>query len=159
MTDRVLHRAGPADLDDLLALAREFCRLRQHAFDPDRVLVGLRPLLADDALGQVWLVDDPEHPGERAGYAVLTWGWSVAAGGRECLLDELHVRARGNELATRVLAVLLDEAQAAGAARILLDTEAHDRKAREFFGAAGFDLTDAVRMSLQLQGQPIPPRA
>ena len=88
-----------------LALAREFCRLRQHAFDPDRVLVGLRPLLADDTLGQVWLVDDPEHPGERAGYAVLTWGWSVAAGGRECLLDELHVRARGNELATRVLAV------------------------------------------------------
>ena len=83
----------------------------------------------------------------------------MAAGGRECLLDELHVRARGNELATRVLAALLDEAQAAGAVKVLLDTEAHDRRAREFFGAAGFDLTDSVRMSLPLPGQPIRPRA
>jgi GNAT superfamily N-acetyltransferase len=145
-----IRRAGPDDVDEVLALAREFRHLRQHAFDLDRVLAGLRPLLADDALGQVWLVDDPEHPGERAGYAVLTWGWSLASGGRECLLDELHLRARGNKLATRVLAALLDEAQAAGAAKVVLDTEAHDRRAREFFGAAGFDLTDSVRMSLWL---------
>jgi ribosomal protein S18 acetylase RimI-like enzyme len=149
---KVLHRAGPDDLDELLALAREFCHLKQHAFDLDRVLAGLPPLLADDTLGQVWLVEDPEHPGERAGYAVLTWSWSLTSGGRECSVDELHVRARGNELATHVLAGLLDEAQAAGAVSVVLDTEAHDRRAREFFGAAGFDLTDSVRMSTRLPG-------
>jgi len=146
----VLHRAGPDDLDGLVALAQAFCHLRQHRFDLDRVRAGLRPLLADDTLGQVWFVEDPEHPGERAGYAVLTWGWSVASGGRECSVDELHLRARGNELATRVLAALLDEAQDAGAVKVLIETEAHDRRVREFFGAADFDLTDSVFMSLLL---------
>jgi GNAT superfamily N-acetyltransferase len=146
----VLHRAGPGDLEALVALAHRFCLLGQHAFDRDRVIGGLRPLLADDTLGQVWLVHDPEHPGEARGYAVLTWGWSVAAGGRECRLEELHVRAHGNGLATQVLAAILDEAQDAGAVKVLIETEAHDRRVREFFGAADFDLTDSVFMSLPL---------
>ncbi len=133
-----------------MALAHRFCLLGQHAFDRDRVIGGLRPLLADDTLGQVWLVDDPEHPGEVCGYGVLTWGWSLAAGGRECRLEELHLRARGNALAARVLAALLDEAQDAGAVKVVLETEAHDRRVREFFGAADFDLTDSVFMSLRL---------
>jgi GNAT superfamily N-acetyltransferase len=142
----VLRRAGPSDVDDLVALVDAFCHLRQHPFDADRTLKGLRPLLADDAFGQVWLVHDPEHPGEPAGYAVMTWGWSLA-GGRECRLDELHVSARGNALAARVLAELLHEAEAAGATRVMLETEAHDRRTREFFGTAGFDLSDSVWMS------------
>jgi GNAT superfamily N-acetyltransferase len=146
----VLHRAGTDDLDDVLALAREFCHLRQQAFDRGRVLAGLRPLLTDGALGQVWLVHDPEHPGEHCGYAVLTWGWSLAAGGREGLLDELHVRTRGNDLATRVLAELLELAEAAGAVKVVVETEAHDRRAREFYGKAGFDLADSLWMSTEL---------
>jgi GNAT superfamily N-acetyltransferase len=153
----VLHRAGPGDLDDLVTLAGQFCHLRQRAFDRDRVVGGLRPLLTDDTFGQVWLVHDPEHPGEPAGYAVLTWGWSVAAAGRECRLDELHVRARGNGLAARVLAELLEVALAGGAVRILLETEAHDRRAREFFGAAGFDLADSVYMSIKDPALAFPP--
>ena len=154
MAGNVLHRAGPEDLEDLVWLAREFCHVEQHAFDLDRVAAALRPLLADDSLGQVWLVENPEHPGERAGYAVLTWGWSLGCGGRQCLLDELHVRAHGNTLATRALAELLEVAQAAGAARVLVETEAHDRRAREFYGKAGFDLADSVWMSTLVAGFP-----
>ena len=146
----VLHRARQDDLDEVLMLVREFSHDEQHAFDPDRALTALPPLLTDDALGQVWLVADAEHPGERAGYAVLTWAWSLASGGRECRLDELHVRAHGNGLATRVLVELLKKAEAAGATKVLLETEAHDRRAREFFGAAGFDLTDSVFMRTEL---------
>jgi GNAT superfamily N-acetyltransferase len=146
----MLHRAGEDDLDGVLTLAREFCRVEQHVFDRDRVIAGLRPLLAGDALGQVWLVHDPENPGAAAGYAVLTWSWSLDCGGRQCLIDELHVRAHGNGLATRVLAELLQVARAAGAARLLVETEAHDRRAREFYGQADFDLTDSVWMSTKL---------
>jgi GNAT superfamily N-acetyltransferase len=149
----VIRRAGPEDLDDLLAFAADFSHLRQHEFDAERLIVGLRPLLADDALGKVWLVDDPERPGERSGYAVVTWGWSLAGGGRVCMLDELHVRAHGNGLAARVLVELLEDAEAAGATRAVLETEAHDRRTREFFGAAGFDLTDSVFMSLRLTSE------
>jgi GNAT superfamily N-acetyltransferase len=149
----VLHPCGEGDLDDLVVLVREFCHLGRHPFDRDRVLAGLGPLLADDSLGRVWFVDDPDEPGEPVGYAVVTWGWSLAAGGRECRLDELHVRARGNELAGRVLVELLAEVEAAGVARVFLETEAHDRRVREFFGAVGFDLTDSVWMNLRLSSE------
>jgi hypothetical protein len=80
----------------------------------------------------------------------------VASGGRECRLDELHLRARGNRLAGRVLGELLQAAEAAGATKVVLETEAHDRRTREFFGAAGFDLTDSVWMSTVVLPAPRP---
>jgi GNAT superfamily N-acetyltransferase len=146
----VIRRAAPRDLHVLVELVREFRHLERRSFDAGRVSDVLRPLLADDVLGQVWLVDDPEHHDEAAGYVVLTWAWSVGCGGRVGLLDEFHVRGPGNQLATRVLAELLEVAQAAGAARVLVETEAHDRRAREFYGLADFDLTDSVWMDVSL---------
>ena len=150
MGNGVLRPAGAGDLDELVELVREFCHLGRRAFDREQVIAGLRPLLTDNGLGRVWFVAGLERPAEHVGYAVLTWGWSVESGGRECRLDELHVRARGNGLAALVLVELLEQAQAAGATKVLLQTEAHDRRAREFFGAAGFDLTDSVWMSTEL---------
>ncbi len=146
----VIHRAGPGDLDDVVTLIRECCEVDRRAFDDSRVVTALGPLLADNALGQVWLVDDPEHPGEPGGYAVLTWGWSLESGGRECLLDEMYVRARGQGLGARVLIQLLDRAQEAGAATVFLETEAHNHRARAFYGKSGFALEDSVWMSLRL---------
>jgi GNAT superfamily N-acetyltransferase len=146
----VTHRAGPGDLDDLLTLVEEFCATDHHEFDSERVVAALRPLLDDDTHGQVWLVDDPERPGEPGGYAVLTWGWSLESGGREALLDELYVRARGQGLGTQALTEVVAQAEAAGAATVFLETEAHNRRAREFYGKAGFDLEDSLWMSLRL---------
>ncbi len=146
----VIRRAGQDDLDDLVTLVREFYEVDGHELDLDRVLAGLRPLLTDDALGQVWVVVDPEHPGEPAGYAVLTWGWSLESGGRECLLDEMYVRARGQGLGTRVIIELIEQAGAAGAATMFLETEAHNHRARVFYGKSGFALEDSVWMSLRL---------
>jgi GNAT superfamily N-acetyltransferase len=150
----VIHRAGPGDLDDLMTLVRECAEVDHHAFDRDRVIAALRPLLADDTVGQVWLVDDPERPAEPGGYAVVTWGWSLRSGGRECLVDELYVRARGHGLATRVLAQVVEQARAAGVRVVFVETEAHDRHSREFYGSGGFDLEDSLWMSLRLP----PPR-
>ena len=146
----VIHRAGPDDQDVVLTLVEEFYEVDHHVFDRDRVLAALRPLLADDTHGQVWLVDDPEHPGEPGGYAVLTWGWSLESGGRECLLDEMYVRAPGQGLGTSVLIELLDRAAAAGASTVFLETEAHNHRARVFYGKTGFALEDSVWMSLRL---------
>lgn len=146
----VIRRAAVEDLDDLMTLVRECAEVDRHAFDRDRVLAALGPLLADDTVGQVWLVDDPERPAEPGGYAVVTWGWSLRSGGRECLLDELYVRARGNNLATKVLAEVVEQATVGGAGVVFVETEAHDRHAREFYGQRGFDLEDALWMSLRL---------
>ncbi len=150
----VIRRAGPADEDDLVQMVREFYELDQHPFHLDRVLSGLRPLLVDDALGQVWVVVDPEGVFVPAGYVVLTWGWSLESGGREALLDEFYVRTRGQGLGTRALIEIIEQASTAGVASMFLETEAHNRHAREFYGKAGFDLEDSVWMSLRLHGDP-----
>ena len=151
MTAPVIRRAGPRDLDDLVTLVREVYEVDHHSFDLDHVVGALRPLLADDAVGQVWLVDDPERPGELGGYAVITWGWSLESGGRECLLDEMYVRAPGEGLGTQVLIELIEKASAAGAAAVFLETEAHNHRARVFYGKTGFALQDSIWMSLRLQ--------
>jgi GNAT superfamily N-acetyltransferase len=146
----VIHRAGPDDLEVVVALVQEFYEVDHHTFDRDRVVGALRPLLADDVLGQVWLVDDPERRVEPGGYAVLTWGWSLESGGRECLLDEMYVRSPGEGLGTKVLIELIEKASAAGAAAMFLETEAHNHRARVFYGKADFALEDSVWMSLKL---------
>ncbi len=146
----VIRRAGPADEDDLVQMVREFYELDQHPFHLDRVLSGLRPLLVDDALGQVWVVVDPEGVFVPAGYVVLTWGWSLESGGREALLDEFYLRGRGQGLGTKALADVIKEAAAAGAATVFLETEAHNQRSRIFFGKAGFALEDSVWMSVEL---------
>ena len=50
-----------------------------------RATAAFAPLLDDDRHGVVWIVDSPPA------YAVLTWGWSIEAGGAEAVLDEIFV--------------------------------------------------------------------
>ncbi|MCU7726023.1 GNAT family N-acetyltransferase [Actinoplanes sp. KI2] len=143
--DGVIVRAGAVDESLLLPLVREFCEVDRHPFERERVLAGLRPLLADDRHGQVWLIRDPG--GELAGYAVLTWGWSLESGGRECLLDEIYVRTPGRGLGGRALAALVEAAAAAGASAMFLETEAHNERARAFYRRGGFEAEDSIWMS------------
>jgi ribosomal protein S18 acetylase RimI-like enzyme len=143
--DGVIVRAGATDEGSLLPLVREFYEADRHAFALDRVLAGLRPLLVDDRHGQVWLIRG--SGGELAGYAVLTWGWSLESGGRECLLDEIYVRAPGRGLGAKALAALVEAAAAAGASAMFLETEAHNDRARAFYRRGGFEAEDSIWMS------------
>jgi GNAT superfamily N-acetyltransferase len=150
-------RAVDADLAELLVLIAEFYAVDRHPFDRERVLRGLRPLLADDRFGQVWLVDPtdttdtsgaPDGPPAAgpAGYAVVTWSWSLESGGRDCILDELYVRDRGSGVGTRLLREVLAAAVAAGAGTVFLETEAHNARVRGFYARLGFATEDSVWM-------------
>ena len=143
--DGVIVRAGVGDEAALLPLIREFYEVDRHAFELDRVLAGLRPLLADDRHGQVWLIRDPG--GEAAGYAVVTWGWSLESGGRECLLDEIYVRTPGTGLGGKALEAIVEAAAKAGASAMFLETEAHNERARAFYRRGGFAAEDSIWMS------------
>jgi len=136
-----VRRAVPGDLTNLLPLVAEFCAIDGHEHDADRVRTALGPLLGDDALGQVWVLDGPAGPD---GYAVVTWGWSLEGGGRDALLDELYVRHRDRGTGSRLLAVALEGARAAGATRIFLETEAPNDSVRRFYRRHGFVDEDSV---------------
>lgn len=136
--------AGPPDLEALLPLIAEFCAIDGHAFDEQVVRRALAPLLADASLGFV-LVDDA-----LTAYVVVTWGYSLEAGGREALVDEFYVRERSHGLGGRLLNDVVARARAAGAFGIFLETERANTGARRFYARHGFAAEDSVWMQLRL---------
>lgn len=144
-TERI-RRATSADLDQLLPLVRAFYVIDQHEFDESIVRGALIPLLSDDTFGQVWVTDD----GELVGYVVVTWGYSLESGGRECLVDEIYVERRSNGTGARLLETALEGAKAAGARAVFLETEAHNERVRSFYARCGFTIEDSVWMSRSL---------
>jgi GNAT superfamily N-acetyltransferase len=143
----LVRRADPADLDALLPLVAEFCAVDGHEFAPARVGSALRPLLADDGLGQVWVLADD---GGLGGYAVVTWGWSLEAGGREALLDELYVRERNQGAGALLLEAAAVGSRAAGASRLFLETESANAAVRRFYARHGFAAENSVWMQRPL---------
>ncbi|GAA0736313.1 GNAT family N-acetyltransferase [Dactylosporangium roseum] len=129
----------------LLELVREFCAADRHEFDEARIGRALGPLLAEDTHGQVWLAVDDS--GAAAGYAVVTWGWSLESGGREALLDEIYVRDRGHGVGAVLLRHAMRAAAEAGASAMFLETEAHNTRVRGFYARHGFAEEDSVWMS------------
>ncbi len=136
-----------ADRDRLLPLIRDFYAIDGHSFDEARIDGGLLPLLRDDRYGQIWLA---ETNGTAAGYAVVTWSWSLESGGLDCILDELFVSQRGGGLGGALLARAIDEASDYGAAAMFLETELPNDGARRFYGRHGFAADDSVWMSRDL---------
>lgn len=140
-----LRRATADDLDTLMALISEYYRLDRHRFDTQRVSAALRPLLAGDDFGLVWILDTP-----CAGYVVVTWGFSLESGGREALIDEFYLRERGTGLGTRVLEWLIADCRRRGCRVMFLETERHNARVRRLYRRAGFEEDDSVWMSRPL---------
>lgn len=133
--------AGPPDLDTLVELHHEFCSVDGHPFDQQRARSAFAPLLIDDTHGVVWIVDSPPA------YAVVTWGWSIEAGGAEAVLDEIFVTARDGGVGSAVLDHLLADGRRRGLARIFLETEAHNERVRRFYERHGFHADDSIWLS------------
>jgi GNAT superfamily N-acetyltransferase len=145
----VVRRGRREDADALLELIAEFYAIDKHAYDRGRVVQALMPLLADDAAGQVWVLASPDQPA-LAGYAIVTWSYSLESGGRDCILDEIYVRDRGGGLGSVLLRAALQAAAEAGAAAMFLETEAHNVRVRAFYRRHGFAPEDSVWMRTDL---------
>ncbi len=136
-----IRRAEPHDLDTLVDLHRQFCAVDGHPFDPQRARAAFAPLLTDDAHGVIWIVDTPNA------YAVLTWGWSIEAGGAEAVLDELFATERDGGVGSALVDHLLADGRQRGLARIFLETEAHNHRVRGFYERHGFRADDSIWLS------------
>jgi GNAT superfamily N-acetyltransferase len=141
----MLRRAHPEDLDTVLGLIAEFYAVDGHVYDDARLRAALGPLLVDDTHGVVWLVGDGETAD--AGYAIVTWGYSLESGGRDVLLDEVYVRDRGRGVGRAVLDEVLAECRRRGLERMFLETEVPNEQARRFYRRHGFAADDSIWMS------------
>jgi GNAT superfamily N-acetyltransferase len=150
----VIGDAAPADLEELVALARRFNQADGHEHDESRVRSALACLLDDDRWGVVLLI---RQGATAVGYAVLTLGYSIESGGVDALLDEIYLDVRGQGLGSELLEQVMDRARQRGASRLLLETEAANTRVRALYRRHGFDQDDSIWMSRSLEPGPQPP--
>jgi GNAT superfamily N-acetyltransferase len=133
-----------------MRLVRAFGVEEDRAYDDGHLLGALDPLLADDALGQVWLACSEDD--EPVGYAVLTWGWGLESGGREGLLDEIFIDRgrRGDGLGGRLLEHVITAARVAGCRTFFLETERPNDAARRLYRRYGLVEEDSIWMRSEL---------
>jgi len=94
-------------------------------------------LLDDRALGRVWVIYDGDQP---AGYAVLTFTYSIEFGGRAAFIDELYVAPdrRGRGFGRQTLDFISRSAAAMNVRALLLEVTPTNEPARRLYASAGF---------------------
>ena len=134
----MIRRAVPDDLPALMELI--------HEYDPATLESGVVPLLADDRHGVIWVTAALDA------YAVVTWGWSIEAGGAEAILDEIYARGRNAGTGSALIEHLHADCARRGVRRIFLETEAPNAAARRLYGRHGYVAEDSVWMARWLAG-------
>lgn len=138
----------PADLPELLALARAF-----HAEDGHPLDAGGERAVAEVCRGHPlalgYLI---REGGATLGYLVLTRGFGVEYGGADMFLDDLYLvpEARGRGLGARVMAEVEAEARRDGAQAIHLVVAPGNRRAQRLYAGSGYRASDWQVMSLRL---------
>lgn len=115
-----------ADLPLLERFVRAYYLEDGHTFDEDRQPAALAALAGGEPCGRGWLIRLGREP---VGYVVLTWAFSVEAGGREACVDEFYLvpEVRNRGLGSRALALVEAEARGLAVRRIFLEVERHNR--------------------------------
>ncbi|MEM7650239.1 MAG: GNAT family N-acetyltransferase, partial [Cyanobacteria bacterium P01_A01_bin.70] len=143
--------ATRADISVLLAMVAVFYQESQYPFRQEEVRRSLTLLLASPTLGQVWLILGGAD--RVAGYAVLTFSFSLEYGGRDAIIDELYLRpeARGQGLGTAAIAHLEKICCQQGIKALHLEVERSSPAAR-LYRRLGFEAHDRDFMTRLLSG-------
>ena len=118
---------------------------QEAEFAPDTTAQdkGLRAILDDPSVGQLFVADD----GERIlGLVNLLYTYSTALGARVALLEDMVVaeEARGSGLGTRLVEAAVDHCRKAGCKRVTLLTDGDNERAHAFYQRCGFARSDMV---------------
>src|SRR5512141_1646956 len=108
-----VRRAATGDIDALVGLMHDFYAESGFGLDHAWAAGSFARLLADPALGCIWLALDGALP---AGHAVLTWRYTMEHGGLSGYVDDLYVSPefRRTGTATALLAQLFAECRVRG---------------------------------------------
>lgn len=152
-----LRLAMPADIDLVLGLMQEYYAHDRLPFRREHARGALGALLANPALGEIWLV---EVAGQAVGYVALTFGFSLECGGRDAYIDELFLRAshRGQGIGTRVIQRALARCAELGIRAVRLEVMRHNPEALRLYTRLGFEEHDRHSLTHQTKpaGEPSP---
>jgi ribosomal protein S18 acetylase RimI-like enzyme len=144
-----MRRATPEDSVLLVDLMSEFYAESGYLLDRGRAAMAFSDLLADEALGRVWLL---EAPAGVAGYVVLTLGFSMEYGGRDAFVDDLYIRPafRGRGLGSLALADVRSACVQLGVRAVHLEVGRDNAAAQALYRKVGFADTDRQLLTLRL---------
>jgi len=144
-----LTKATPGDCTVLVDLMSEFYAESGYPLNRQRAEVAFSELLADQELGQVWLIE--AEPGV-VGYVVLTLGYSMEYGGRDAFVDDLFIRQpfRGRGLGKAALTELRTACAERGVRALHLEVGRDNAAAQSLYRQAGFLDMDRQLLTLRL---------
>lgn len=141
MSDLVWQPASVSDEPALLASMAAFYAEERLAFAPAEAHATLRRLLHTPDFGQVFLLRDRiDATRDPLGHFALTLGFSLEFHGRFALLDELYLApsVRGRGFGRAAIDTAAAWARARDIATLRLEVNHANRRARDFYLAAGF---------------------
>jgi aminoglycoside 6'-N-acetyltransferase len=146
-----LRPAKPGDEPLLLPMMRDFNRGELIEIEDDVLERALSKLLADPALGVIWLF---EAGGEVAGYTVFTFGYDLEFAGRDAIVTEFYVKTqhRRRGVAHAALAEIDRAARALGVGAIHLGVRPDNAAAFRLYEGAGYSTSRHVFLTKLLQG-------
>jgi len=144
-----VRRATADDGATLVELMAEFYAESGYALDRQHAAAAFSALLADPALGLVWLI---EHEAQVAGYVVLTFVFGMEYGGPMAVIDDFFVRPafRNAGLGTAALALVREACVAAGVRAVSVEVAADNAAAQAVYRSAGLVMTDRRLMAAPL---------
>ena len=143
-----LQPVGPADRDRLAAFARAYHDYDGHDWAP-RHEAALDQLCAGTPYARAFLLRVERRA---AGYASLSYGFSIEVGGLDFFLDEFFLEAgqRGRGHGRRFLALMEAETRRLGGHRLCLEAELHNARAEKLYRASGYRPHERHLMSKEL---------
>jgi len=147
MVDPIFKPATPDDIEALIVMMRDL--YAHDGLGPLDEAISRRALLGvigDATLGRVFLI---LLANEFAGYAVLTFGYSLEFHGRDAFVDEIYLRAeyRGLGIGKRALEFLTGVCAENGVSALHLEVERSNTQAQAVYRKFGFEDHDRYLMT------------
>ena len=145
----MLRKASPDDIQPLVALMAEFYAEGGYPLNGLRAPEAFATLLADDRLGQVWLI---QADTQDVGHVVVTFCFSMEYGGLVAFVDDLFIQRafRRAGLGTAALREVRDHCTALGVRALFVATGPDNVAAQALYRRVGFVNTDRELLALSL---------
>jgi len=147
MVDPVFKSATSDDIETLIVMMRDLYTNDGLApLDEASARRALLGVISNDTFGRVFMI---LLENEVAGYAVLTFGYSLEFHGRDAFVDELYLRNeyRGQGIGKRALEFLTEVCVAEGVSALHLEVERANTSAQAVYRKFGFEDHDRYLMT------------
>jgi GNAT superfamily N-acetyltransferase len=151
MADTVFKPATSDDVETLIVMMRDlYAHDGLAPLDEAGARRALLGVIGDDTFGRVFLI---LLATEVAGYAVLTFGYSLEFHGRDAFVDEIYLRAeyRGLGIGKLTLQFLTEVCAAEGVNALHLEVERENISAQTVYRKFGFEDQDRYLMTKWLR--------